>query len=801
MPSAFNTPNSNRSSHDFVLSLAHEWSYLLSHWEVEKVREFAQQLDALIEQPAPHLSELAANLAAYLAAFADGAMVPTRGQLSHLNTLANLLFATTPQAFSQITTEVIALVPTQRRTTEARNTICFLDIRDTMVPGLTDSLIEKAYRLRHFSDLESLENYLDHTKPGVLILDAARLRSLPRLAGKLGESTPGTLLGPALIIVSEGRDLTHRLLAMRAGAIAFFGAPLDSYRIVSRIEQLLGNHDATPCRVLIVDGERAHATQCGRWLVEQGMTARLAFDAQSATRALEEFRPDILLIDSDLPDARGFELAQLIRQQTEYATVPIVLYAQSTNEAQRFDAIAAGADEFLLKPLKARHLQAVISSRVRRAQWIQGPHTPQAYKDPRTGLHHRQYSIEKLNNKIPPLGSALLFVLFDRAEQVRESIGLEGLPKLEIEVAQALREACSQADVISPLRDFAYIVIVQREHRDQISDVAERIKYRLHEKRIDSGGNAMPISVSVGMTLLDDGGDSVDARVARAEAAALAATRVGGHRVLWYEPNEYALIRPDPKLAVRAVLSRPWNDLNHRLDFRPIVALSGKLTGQFDMLYSLVSTQEPDAHADYEIYAPVAADIEALHTLEIRRLQKALETRESRLRQGRQIRLFFPILGRSILNEPLIDWLLDELKSRKLSGTGLTLELPSNDFLDHRLALAQPLNRLRQSGIRIGLTDYGRDWAAVHVLSTLPVDFLRLDAELVQHTSSDKALNNTLLALVRKAHMLGASVIAPHVESIDHAHVLLRLGIDYGVGNGLGKPVREPEFDFNRPLW
>ena len=62
-------------------------------------------------------------------------------------------------------------------------------------------------------------------------------------------------------------------------------------------------------------------------------------------------------------------------------------------------------------------------------------------------------------------------------------------------------------------------------------------------------------------------------------------------------------------------------------------------------------------------------------------------------------------------------------------------------------------------------------------------------------------MNSTLLALVRKAHQLGAQVIAPDVEAIERAHVLLRLGIDYGVGDGLSRAVAEPEFDFNRPIW
>ena len=53
-----------------------------------------------------------------------------------------------------------------------------------------------------------------------------------------------------------------------------------------------------------------------------------------------------------------------------------------------------------------------------------------------------------------------------------------------------------------------------------------------------------------------------------------------------------------------------------------------------------------------------------------------------------------------------------------------------------------------------GLSDYGRDFAAVHVLTQLPVDVLRLDPELLDATASANSTSPTLIALVRKAHQL-----------------------------------------------
>lgn len=785
-------------------TLAAHWRALAARWDLALARECSEALDALIEGADDETARRAADLHAYLAAFADGSLLPNRSQLTRLDTLARALLGDHLPALTTAAGTVVALPVGEGAATrpqEARAAVCLLGVGEGAIPGLVDMLGERGLEPRHFADIDGLAAYLAQTRPGAIVIDALRLRGLPRLRAALGDAAPGTALGPVLVVTSGARDLSHRLLAMRAGATAFFGAPLDAYRIVARIEELLGRSEATPYRVLIVDGDRESASRCGRWLVEHGMTARLAGDGQATLAALGEFRPDLVLVDAELPDARGHELVQMIRQHGEHGAVPVVLTAATDDEAQRFDAVAAGADEVLVKPLKPRHLIATIRSRVQRAQWLRGQAGWAAHRDPRTGLHLRQHLIERLQSADPGAGTVLLFVGLDRAERIRETVGFSGLAQLEAELAQAFREALAAGDVAAPLRDFAYAVIATREHRDQLTELAERLRLRLAERRAGGGDSAVPITASIGLTLLDDGGADADARIARAEAAAMAAARVGGDRVLWYEPGDYALVRPDPTLAVRAVLSRPWHDDSVRVEFRPLVPLAGKLTGQYELLWSLVSTREPGARADYAVYAPIAAELGALGAIEQRRIAAALDARQARLALGRQVRLFLPMLGVTLLGPGFVDMLVGELRARRQSATGLCIELPGRDLLDHREALLDVLSGLRQAGLRIGIADYGRDWAAVHVISRLAVDFLRLDRELVRLTSTDKAVSSTLLALVRKAHQLGAQVIAPEVESLERAHVLLRLGIDFASGEAFGRALAEPEYDFDRPIW
>jgi EAL domain-containing protein (putative c-di-GMP-specific phosphodiesterase class I) len=249
------------------------------------------------------------------------------------------------------------------------------------------------------------------------------------------------------------------------------------------------------------------------------------------------------------------------------------------------------------------------------------------------------------------------------------------------------------------------------------------------------------------------------------------------------------------------VLSRPLSPDQARFEFQPIVPLAGKLVGQYELGFKVRSVQHPGTTIDYSDIAPAAADSSQIATVDRWLLQHALEVRQEQLKRGRQLRLFVPQAVTSTLQPEFLWWLERELKERRLSGTGLTLELACSSLIDTGARGTDQLKTLHQFGVRFCLVDFGRDWAAVHALKNFHVDFVRLSAGLVAELGSAKSISDTLLALVRKAHAVSTSVIAPEIDNMQRAHLLLRLGVDYGCGSAFGRPQPQPDFDFTRPLF
>src|SRR3546814_3190664 len=86
---------------------------------------------------------------------------------------------------------------------------------------------------------------------------------------------------------------------------------------------------------------------------------------------MEQFRPDLVLTDLHMPGLDGAEITALIRAHAAFAHTPIVFLTGDPDPETQFEVLQVGADDFLTKPLRPRHLIAAVESRVRRARTLE----------------------------------------------------------------------------------------------------------------------------------------------------------------------------------------------------------------------------------------------------------------------------------------------------------------------------------------------------------------------------------------------------------------------------------------------
>ncbi|MEO7200549.1 MAG: EAL domain-containing protein [Dokdonella sp.] len=808
------------------LSLVRRWQPLAcSGWDHRAARELGDELEHIMqisdELALDSLNTSALELAAYLCSFIDDHLQPNSNDLQRLagmvNALGNELSLlsgsvsaeirtlhaeplppahASPTASSMIRSEA---APTSSVLRDSRQ-ICLFGSCVSSVPGLASALAERAYQSNEYESIEELLRFLDHTLPGALLLDASALRHLDRIRLRLSSHRSDIEAMPAILVFSSTGDLSDRLLAMRAGAAALFSVPHDCLRILATLDELLQYAAQTPWRALLVEADRNNAVERARSLAERGMTVRLAHDAEAALAALQEFRPDAIVIDPQLPDSNGIELIQMLRQQPGHATLPILLMADESDIAQRFDAIAAGSDEVLLKPVRARHLSSALLSRLKRAQTLRDLLGAAPQNSPQNVLQPRARLLQRLETMQDSPTSALLCVGIDHADELRAKIGLGGLGMLDTHIGNLLRPLLNAADIAVQHHDFQYLLLAQRTSAIGLTALAEKIRAQVMQSEWTLRGELHTLSASIGLVALRGVNSDVDTMVARTHAAQQIAQSQGGNQIHWAQDDDTTQPSPDPLLSIAALLGRPLRSEQAEFLLQPIVPLAGRLKGQFELKFGLHGNPQLGRSISYAELA-AAADTRQIIHLDRWLLQHTLQMREEQLKRGRQLRVFVPQSVRSLMADELPWWIEHELKQRHLSGTGLTLTVSASALVDTGEAGRARLRQLRALGVRICAEEFGRDWAAVHALKDMELDFMRLDSSLIEELGSAPGVAGMLKELTRRAHVAGAAVIAAQVDSVADAHELLRLGVDYSSGMAFSAALATPEYDFDRALW
>jgi DNA-binding response OmpR family regulator len=127
-------------------------------------------------------------------------------------------------------------------------------------------------------------------------------------------------------------------------------------------------------KVLIVDDDRVLADVLVFTMRRAGYQIVQAFDGEAALQRWAEERPDLILLDVNLPKLDGFAVCQRIREQ---ADTPILLLTVRDEEDDIVHGLELGADDYITKPFSPRQLVARAQAVLRRAGKMPAPATRQ----------------------------------------------------------------------------------------------------------------------------------------------------------------------------------------------------------------------------------------------------------------------------------------------------------------------------------------------------------------------------------------------------------------------------------------
>jgi len=369
---------------------------VLGEWDATAIESLHQLLDGLVIEAEARgeegLSAAALELSTALCAFVGNVPPPGQGQRRTLLELTDqMMFASADDAEPDDVGEVVLLDPSSRPSDlPARLTHGLVEEASppdseafpfdpaaqawcvSGDPGLVQRLARAFASLdTRFSALPPNLGWTE-TLPdsGVLcvVVDADSLGVLLDLQRRASGGSASHVTRPTFVAVLKDASTGERMRALRAGADHVIRASEDPGALAARLGAILAGRSQEAVSVVVIDDDASQTLFCAGILRRVGVQVVCSNDAASAMQVLRQELPDVVLVDLHMPEVDGLELAGQLLELAGAEFVSVLFLSGDDDPDARFDALAAGADDYLSKPIQPRHLIRAVLAHGKRSQ-------------------------------------------------------------------------------------------------------------------------------------------------------------------------------------------------------------------------------------------------------------------------------------------------------------------------------------------------------------------------------------------------------------------------------------------------
>ena len=517
--------------------------------------------------------------------------------------------------------------------------------------------------------------------------------------------------------------------------------------------------------------------------------------AAAACSAVNDTRPDLVILDLGLPDAR--ELEALARLEDAVHEVPVIVLTGSGDQTLAAAALRHGAEDYLLKgSVTFESLLRSIRYAIERHRSIR--HLAHMTKqleimnkdlerltliDPLTELLNRRglqqavsREVQHIQAGLPP--AAVIVVDLDDFKTVNASLGHAVGDVVLKEMARRLRSTVRGIDYVGRIGGDEFMLILPETDPGEVARIAERIRLTIATSVIQHSSGTVTLTASIATLLLTSDLPAVDQLLARAHMLLQRAKNEGKNRVV-YESREFD--DTDKRHRAQADMC---NNLTHGINVLTVKQPIFRLVDESPIGYEFLTRYSNGKYEMPENFFRVCSERNVLTLVDHVCLRKAVHA-AMQLPPFAQFHLnIFPTTLIGIPVEHLL-----EIFPRPVPPQTFCLEISEQQIIGDPSYLIDIVRELRAAGLMIAVDDVGYGSSCLESLVMLQPDMIKIDKRCVIGIASDHHRIDNLHRYAQIGRTLGCEVVAEGIETAEELAIVRDAGIEYGQGYFWGKPA------------
>lgn len=522
--------------------------------------------------------------------------------------------------------------------------------------------------------------------------------------------------------------------------------------------------------------------------------------ARELEAALTEHSWDVVITDHNMPGFDSGAALEVVRRIDP--DLPVIIVSGTIGEEMAVEAMRMGAKDYIMKsnlrrlaPAIRRELDDAGARQARRKAEAAIQHL--AMHDPLTGLSNRTRFLTELERLIVQSmhsdeQHSLLFLDLDQFKIVNDTCGHLAGDEMLKQLSDVLRRTIRTKDLLARVGGDEFCILLENCGRDRAREVAESIRSTVHDFRFLWNGKAFSVGVSIGIVGIHRDSGSANEILSAADMACYAAKDRGRDAIQVFERDDLEMARRRGEMDWVGRIDLALRNGHFQIWRQPIRSLHAPGNGNIHHYEFLLRMQDGGNIVLPGAFLPAAERYDRMRDIDRWVIDQALRYIGHSADTGDRFHSI-NLSGGSMSDEGLREFVNDRMAAYGVDPRSVCFEVTETVAIANFSAAIDFMSRLRETGCRFALDDFGSGLSSFAYLKSLPVDFIKIDGKFIRNLHSDPMDRAIVEAIHRVAHVANLQTIAEFVEEPSIIEILHSIGVDFAQGYGIGRPEPLPQ--------